>query len=129
LAAKKVRIGSGRSLWARRGTRPIQPADQRYESAYLSGAICPARGVGAALATPFADTDAMQRHLDEIALHVARNAHAVLRLAPRRMAHHCQSGLAEKPHADLAAVALAGAQSGRAGLQYLRANSLSKPRL
>lgn len=39
----------------RRGTRPIQPADQRYESAHLFGAICPARGTGAALAMPFAD--------------------------------------------------------------------------
>ena len=29
---------------------------------------------------PFADTDAMQRHLDEIALHVAKGAHAVLLL-------------------------------------------------
>jgi hypothetical protein len=34
---------------ARRGTRPRQPADQRYDNAYLFGAICPARGVGAAL--------------------------------------------------------------------------------
>ncbi|EUC00656.1 hypothetical protein PMI07_003942 [Rhizobium sp. CF080] len=51
-----------------------------YESAYLFGAICPARGMGAALALPFADTDAMQGHLDEIALHVARNAHAVVLL-------------------------------------------------
>jgi transposase len=67
--------GSGR-----RGTRPIQPADQRYESAYLFGAICPARGTGAALALPFADTDAMQRHIDEIARNVARGAHAVLLL-------------------------------------------------
>jgi hypothetical protein len=67
-------------LWARRGTRPRQPADQRYESAYLFGAICPARGVGAALAMPFADTNAMQAHLDEISRTVARGAHAVLLL-------------------------------------------------
>lgn len=66
--------------WARTGTRPRQPADQRYESAYLFGAICPARGVGAALALPFADTEAMQMHIDEIALHVAKGAHAVLLL-------------------------------------------------
>ncbi len=66
--------------WARRGTRPRQPADQRYESAYLFGAICPARGTGAALALPFADTNAMQLHLDEIARTVARGAHAVLLL-------------------------------------------------
>jgi hypothetical protein len=56
------------------------PADQRYESAYLFGAICPARGVGAALAMPFADTEAMQFHLDEIARTVATGAHAVLLL-------------------------------------------------
>ncbi len=64
--------------WARRGTRPLQPADQRYDSAYLFGAICPARGVGAGLALPFADTRAMQLHINEIARHVARDAHAVL---------------------------------------------------
>ena len=46
--------------WAKRGTRPRQPADQRYDNAYLFGAICPARGVGAALALPYADTDMMQ---------------------------------------------------------------------
>ena len=66
--------------WARRGTRPRQPADQRCEIAYLFGAICPARGTGAALALPFADTEAMQLHLDEIARTVAKGAHAVLLL-------------------------------------------------
>ena len=66
--------------WAKRGSRPRQPADQRYESAYLFGAICPARGTGAALALPFADTQAMQLHLDEIARTVKRGAHAVLLL-------------------------------------------------
>ncbi len=79
----EARIGQKNGLvrqWARRGTRPRQPADQRYESAYLFGAICPARGVGAALAMPFADTNAMQAHLDEIAMTVARGAHAVLLL-------------------------------------------------
>jgi hypothetical protein len=79
----EARIGQKNGLvrqWARRGTRPRQPADQRYESAYLFGAICPARGVGAALALPFADTSMMQLHIDEIALHVAKGAHAVLLL-------------------------------------------------
>ena len=66
--------------WARRGTRPRQPADQRYDNAYLFGAICPARGVGAALALPYADADMMQLHLDEISRHVADGAHAVLLL-------------------------------------------------
>jgi hypothetical protein len=67
-------------MWARRGTRPRQPADQRYENAWLFGAICPARGKGAAVAMPAADTEAMQIHLDEIARTVAKGAHAVLLL-------------------------------------------------
>jgi len=77
----EARIGQKNGLvrqWARRGTRPRQPADQRYESAYLFGAICPARGTGAALVLPFADTEAMQLHLDEVSCHVAKEAHAVL---------------------------------------------------
>ncbi len=65
-------------LWARRGTRPRQPADQRYKNAYLFGAICPGRGVGAGLMMPKANTHAMQLHLDEISRQVAFNAHAVL---------------------------------------------------
>jgi hypothetical protein len=77
----EARVGQKNGLvrqWARRGTRPRQPADQRYESAYLFGAICPARGVGAALALPHANTEAMQLHLDEISATVAVGAHAVL---------------------------------------------------
>ena len=65
-------------LWARKGTRPRQPADQRYQSAYLFGAVCPARGTGAALMMPKANTFAMQAHLDEISLHIAPGAHAAL---------------------------------------------------
>ena len=79
----EARIGQKNGLvrqWARRGTRPTQPADQRYDNAYLFGAICPARGVGAALALPYADTDMMQLHLDEISRNVAEGAHAVLLL-------------------------------------------------
>ena len=79
----EARIGQKNGIvrqWARRGSRPRQPADQRYESAYLFGAICPARGTGAALAMPYADTEAMQFHLNEIARTVARGAHAVLLL-------------------------------------------------
>jgi transposase len=79
----EARIGQKNGMvrqWARRGSRPRQPADQRYDSAYLFGAICPARGTGAGLAMPYADTEAMQIHLDEISRTVARGAHAVLLL-------------------------------------------------
>lgn len=65
-------------IWARRGTRPRKPADQRYKSAYLFGAICPALGKGAALVLPKADTEMMQRHLDEISLTIAPSAHGAV---------------------------------------------------
>ncbi len=55
-----------------------QPADQRYESAYIFGAVCPARDTGAALVLPTANTEAMQRHIDEIATHVEPGAIAVV---------------------------------------------------
>jgi len=38
-------------VWAERGSRPSAPRDQRYNWAYLFGAICPARGTGAAVLT------------------------------------------------------------------------------
>lgn len=87
----EMRLGQKNGVvrqWARRGSRPRQPADQRYDSAYLFGAICPARGTGAGLAMPYADAQAMQHHLDEIARTVARGAHAVL-LLDRAGWHTC----------------------------------------
>ena len=57
----EARIGqkNGRvRIWARKGTRPRLPADQRYQNTYLFGAICPKRGIGAALVLPKANTEA-----------------------------------------------------------------------
>ena len=65
-------------IWARKGTRPRAPRDCRHAWAYLFGAICPERGVGAGLVMPCADTQAMTAHLAEISAVVAPGAHAVL---------------------------------------------------
>ena len=65
-------------IWAKRGTRPRLPADQRYTNAYLFGAIYPRSGKGAALMLPFANTRAMQMHLDEISCNVAAKVHGVV---------------------------------------------------
>ena len=76
-----MRLGQKNSRvrqWARKGTRPRQPADQRYANAYIFGAICPARGVGAAIMMPTADTQAMQLHLEEISKTAAKGAHTVI---------------------------------------------------
>ena len=52
--------------------------DNRHDSTYIFGAICPERGVGAAMIMPYANTEAMNAHLKEISAEVAPGAHAVL---------------------------------------------------
>src|SRR3954462_13252622 len=64
--------------WARRGTRPRAPHDQRTSSVYIFGAICPQEGKGAALVLPRCDTQAMSLHLAEVAQAVAPGAHGVM---------------------------------------------------
>jgi hypothetical protein len=77
----EARIGQKNKItrrWAKRGTRPSAPRDQRTASTYIFGAICPKLGKGAALILPSCNTEAMNLHLAEIAKAVAPGAHAVL---------------------------------------------------
>ncbi len=65
----EMRLGQKNGLvrqWARTATRPRQPKDQRDQSAYLFGAICPEHATAAAVVMPKANTEAMHLHLDEI---------------------------------------------------------------
>ena len=76
-----MRVGQKNKLtyrWARTGSRPRAIHDQRTQSTYLFGAVCPEHGTGAALVLPFCNTEAMQLHLDEIAARVTVGAHAIL---------------------------------------------------
>src|SRR4051794_26378143 len=76
--ARVGRQGTLTRVWARRGTRPRAPRDRRYARAYLFGAVCPERAVGAALVLPYADAAATGLHLAEIGRHVAPGAHGVV---------------------------------------------------
>jgi DDE superfamily endonuclease len=79
----EMRVGQKNKLtyrWARKGSRPRAAHDQRTQSTYLFGAVCPERGAGAALVLPACNCEAMQLHLDEIATKVAPGAHAILLL-------------------------------------------------
>jgi hypothetical protein len=78
-----MRVGQKNGLvyqWAKKGTRPRQPKDQRYENAYLFGAFCASRDTGVALILPHADTAAMQMHIEEIGRAVKPGAHALILL-------------------------------------------------
>ena len=77
----EARIGQKNKLtrrWAKRGSRPSAPHDQRTASAYIFGAICPKAGKGAALVLPRCDSRAMNLHLAEIAKEISPGAHAAL---------------------------------------------------
>ncbi len=79
----EARVGQKNKItrrWAPQGTRPRAPRDQRTKSAYIFGAICPQRGIGAALVLPRCNTQAMTLHLTEISRAVKPQAHGVVLL-------------------------------------------------
>ncbi len=79
----EARIGQKNKItrrWAKCGTRPSAPRDQRTASAYIFGAICPEQGKGAGLILPWCNTEAMNLHLAAISAEVATGRHAALLL-------------------------------------------------
>ena len=79
----EARIGQKNKItrrWAKRGSRPSAPLDQRTQSAYIFGAICPKEAKGAALVLPRCNTQAMTLHLTEISQAVKPISHAVVLL-------------------------------------------------
>lgn len=77
----EARVGQKGSLeyiWAPIGSRPPMVRDNRHDSAYLFGAICHARKVGAAIIMPSANAEAMTEHLKAISAQVAQGAHGVV---------------------------------------------------
>jgi hypothetical protein len=89
----EARIGKKNKItrrWAKRGTRPSAPHDQRIASTYIFGAICPQQGKDAALVLPACNAKAMILHLAEIAMTVATGAHACsMSIGLRDWAHGC----------------------------------------
>jgi hypothetical protein len=76
----EARIGQKNKItrrWAKRGTCPSTPRDQRTASTYIFGAVCPQQGK-AALILSACNTEAMNLHLSENTETVAPGAHAVL---------------------------------------------------
>lgn len=65
-------------IWSPIGSRPLMVRDNRHDSAYIFGAICPARGVGAAMIMPAANAEAMNEHLKELSTQVTPNSIAVV---------------------------------------------------
>ena len=60
------------------GSRPPMVRDNRHDTAYIFGAICPARGIGTAIITPTVNTDCMNLHLAEISTQVTPGSVAAI---------------------------------------------------
>lgn len=94
----EARVGQQGTLthiWAEKGSRPSAPRDRRYKWAYLFGAVCAERRIGAGLVLPYANAPAMTLHLAEISKQVAPGAHAVVVLD--RAGWHRQGGRLRVP--------------------------------
>ena len=65
-------------VWYQKGVRPRGVRQQGFASAYLFGAVCPARDAGVALVLPTVSAAGMQVMLDELGQAVAPDAHAVV---------------------------------------------------
>jgi len=85
--------------WARKGSRPRAVHDQRTQSTYLFGAVCPQQGSAAALVLPARNSETMQLHRDEIAANVSPDAHAIVILDQARW--HGSMSLAIPPNISL----------------------------
>jgi len=79
----EARIGQKNKItrrWARRGSRPSAPSDQRTASTYIFGAICPKQGKAVGLILPWCNAAMMNLHLAAISADVAPGRQAVLLL-------------------------------------------------
>jgi transposase len=70
--------GTQTRIWARKGTRPRVVRQQQSESADIFGAVCPQRDAAIGLVLPYANTQTMALHLDEISQAIPAGRHALL---------------------------------------------------
>src|SRR3954471_24517382 len=133
----EARVGQKTKIarrWARRGTRPRAPHDQRTSSVYIFGAICPQQGKGATLVLPRCDTQAMSLHLDAPALGGSRTSRGSRSPwgpadGPGRMAPRHGPRRARQPHAGAAAGPSARIKPGREHLAFSARQLVVEPRV
>ncbi|WP_375358447.1 IS630 family transposase [Candidatus Tisiphia endosymbiont of Neophilaenus lineatus] len=65
-------------IWAKRGTRPRKVRQQQFISTYIYGAACHETGEACALILPYANTQAMNKFLEELSRSIQGNRHIAL---------------------------------------------------
>ena len=130
--ADEARIGQKNKItrrWARRGTRPSAPHDQRTASTYIFGAICPAEGKGAGLVLPRCNTAAMNLHLAEIASRCGAGRSRGAAAGSGRVAPVGRARGAGQHHPHAAAAQMSRAEPGRERLAVHARQLALQPRL
>ena len=77
----EARAGQKGSLtyrWAETGTRPRVLKDRRYKSAWIFGAVCPNRDVGVCLIFTKANSESMDKFLQEVSKNIEIGSHAIM---------------------------------------------------
>jgi transposase len=83
----EARIGQQGTItrvWAPKGTRYRLKKQQQFLNAYIFGAVCPEKDMGAAVVMPYANTAAMKIHLEEISKNIPEGRHAAVILDQAR---------------------------------------------
>ena len=70
--------GTCGAVWNEVGSRPAVVRDDRHDSVWLFGLVCPQRAVRSALVMPWVGSEAMSLHLDALSQMVSPGPHAVL---------------------------------------------------
>ena len=125
----EARVGQKGSLsytWAPIGSRPAMVRDNRHDSAYIFGAICPERRVGAAVITPTVNTECMSLHLAEISTQITQGS--IGAIICDGAGWHAQGGTLEVP-ANIVLIPLPSYAPELNSMEnvwaYLRGNKLS----
>jgi len=70
--------GKTTRMWCKKGSRPRAIKQLQFTNTYIFGAVCPSKGLAAAIIVPYIGTVAMQEHLNEISKQVPPGRHAVI---------------------------------------------------
>ncbi len=127
----EARIGQKNRItrrWAKRGTRPIAPHDQRTQWTYIFGAICPAKRKAIGLVLPWCNTEAMSPSPRDRRRRRSRRPCRPHRRSGR-LAYHRQTSSARQHHHPAVAAKGARTEPGREPLAVHARQLALQPRL
>ena len=127
--ARIGRKGMLSRVWARKGTRPRIPRDHRYGYCYLFSAACPSTGQAVGHVCERANTDEMNRHLEDVGAAVPEGGARNNRTRRRGLAPLQGSGGSRQRFPASAAALQPGTRSHGNGFLAAQAQAFREPRV